>query len=144
MGGDEAELVAAGKEPDEDQSEGRIAKGAGEHLAHPVLAAGPGRGCGGPHERQGQERGEDHARKDDEDHLPGHHREQRLGQRWPDDLPAGSGRRCDGQRHGAVFVARSPAHHGEDHTEPGSGDAEADKDLVELMLDRCRRPGREQ
>ncbi len=37
---------------------------------------------------------------------------------------------------------RGPAHDGEDHAEPGPGDAEADEDLQELVLPWRDREGR--
>ena len=88
------------------------------------------------HERQQEQAGHDHCRKDKEDRRPMHDIQQRLCQRWPDHLPKAAGSCCQTQRQRPAIVGCGASNHTQNHPEPGAGNTKTDKDLDQLMPQR--------
>ena len=131
MGGDEAELIAAGEEADEDQR-CRTDRGRRGRSTVPMRLLQLGLRRAGAGARSSGRASSDSriaAAKITKTVCQGMTLQQHLGQRRADDLAGRAGGRGDAERHRAVLRRGGAADDGEDDAEAGAGDAEADQDV---------------
>ena len=134
MGSDELQLIATGKEPDEDHGVTRVANRAAQDLPQRFVQLCAGRTRIGAHYRQHQQDRQDHGCENHEDCLPGKQPQQPLRQWRADHLPERACRRHHSQRHGAVFVARRAPDYGQNQAESRARNAESDEDFQQVVL----------
>ena len=142
--GDEAELVAAGEEADEDQEERRIADRPADDRAHALLAAPPpARGDGPRDQRQQHQHREDRPAKTRKTGLHGITPSSASATGGPTNCPAEPAAVAIPRRQRPPLRRGGAPDDGEDHAEAGAGDAEADQHVEQLVRARRHRVGRE-